>query len=74
MATTTTKPELPDDLPLVLRKKRVLALVGLSATTVYWLQKRGKFPMPVKLSERATGFLTSEIRAWLAERARERAA
>lgn len=61
-------------LPLVLRKKQVLAMVGLSASTVYTLQKAGKFPQPVKLSQRATGWLGRDIEDWLAAKVAERAA
>ena len=61
-------------LPLVLRKKQVLALIGLSASTVYTLQKQGDFPLPVKLSQRATGWLSADIENWLDKRAAERAA
>ena len=61
-------------LPLVLRKKQVLSLVGLSASTIYALEKAGAFPSPLKLSQRATGWLTSDIEHWLAAKAAERAA
>ena len=61
-------------LPLVLRKKQVLAMVGLSASTVYTMQKTGAFPRPIKLSQRTTGWLTSDIEHWLAVKAAERAA
>ena len=68
------KPIETHGLPLVLRKKQVLAMVGLSASTIYTLQKSGAFPEPLKLSERATGWLTSDIEHWLATKAAERAA
>jgi prophage regulatory protein len=60
--------------PLIMRKKQVLATVGLSASTVYQMQKAGKFPLPVKLSARATGWLSSDIEAWLTNKAEERVA
>ncbi len=59
---------------MILRKKQVLAMVGLSASTIYTLQKAGSFPLPVKLSQRATGWLTSDIENWLATKVAERAA
>ncbi|HEX7727470.1 MAG TPA: AlpA family phage regulatory protein [Terracidiphilus sp.] len=61
-------------LPMVLRKKQVLLMVGLSASTVYSLQKAGSFPQPIKLSQRTTGWLTSDIQQWLQMKAAERAA
>lgn len=60
--------------PLILRKKQVLAMVGLSASTIYALQKAGTFPQPLKLSLRATGWLTSDIESWLATKVAQRAA
>jgi prophage regulatory protein len=60
--------------PAILRKKQVVAMVGLSASTIYTLQKSGSFPPPVKLSVRAMGWLSADIEHWLAERAAERAA
>ena len=61
-------------LPLVLRKKQVLSLVGLSASTIYAMQKSGEFPQPLNLSQRAIGWLTSDIEGWLAAKIAERAA
>ena len=40
-----------------------------------WIRKmihQGKFPKPIKLGERATGFIEAEIDAWLAEKAAAR--
>jgi prophage regulatory protein len=34
--------------------------------------KEGKFPKPIKVGERATGFIEAEIDAWLSARAAER--
>jgi prophage regulatory protein len=72
--TKTSKSMDTTSFPQILRKKQVLSMVGLSASTVYVLQKAGKFPLPIKLSQRATGWLDSDITRWLADRAAERAA
>jgi len=64
----------PEPAPLILRRKQVLATVGLSASTVYQMQKAGKFPLPLKLSARATGWLSSDIAQWLTNKAGERVA
>jgi prophage regulatory protein len=74
MTNKVTQPIEKHHLPMILRKKQVLAMVGLSASTVYNLQKAGKFPLPVKLSERATGWLCADIEQWLADKVAERAA
>ena len=58
--------------PLIHRKKGVIALTGLSGTTIWRLTRRGKFPKPVRLSAGAVGWLDSEIQGWLAERAAAR--
>ncbi len=58
--------------PLVHRKKAVVTLTGLSATTLWRLTRRGEFPQPIRLSSGAVGWLDTEIRAWLAERAAAR--
>ena len=63
-------PEMPE--PIVHRKKAVVTLTGLSATTVWRLTRRGEFPQPIRLSPGAVGWLDSEIRAWLAQRAASR--
>ena len=54
--------------PLVHRKKAVVALTGLSATTLWRLTRRGEFPKPIRLSAGAIGWLDSEISAWLVHR------
>ena len=60
-------------MPLVLRKKQVLAMVGLSASTIYNLQKAGRFPQPIRLSERAAGWLGEDIENWVAAKVAESA-
>jgi prophage regulatory protein len=42
--------------------------VGLSGSSIYRLIQEGKFPPPIKLSERSSGWLESEIDQWLEER------
>ena len=58
--------------PLVHRKKAVVALTSMSATTLWRLTRRGEFPQPIRLSSGVVGWLDSEIMAWLAERAASR--
>lgn len=52
----------------ILRKPRVLAIVGLGNTSLYEATKRGDFPAPVKLGVRAVGWRRSDVEAWLASR------
>jgi prophage regulatory protein len=52
----------------VLRLPAVLAIVSLSRTTVYEKVSQGEFPKPFKLGDRAVGWLSSDIEAWIAAR------
>ena len=53
----------------ILRKPRVLAIIGIGNTSLYEAIKRGDFPAPVKLGQRAVGWRRSDIERWLATRA-----
>ena len=52
----------------IIRLPEVLKRTGVSRAT--WLLgcKAGRYPRPIKLTERAVGWLSSEIEAFLAER------
>lgn len=52
----------------ILKLLEVKNTVGLSGSSVYRLIQDGKFPPPIKLSERSSGWLKSEIEFWLQER------
>ena len=58
----------------ILRPKQTKEVVQLSMATMYRLAKdeESTFPKPIKLSEHASGWLESEIYAWLEERIAER--
>lgn len=58
----------------VITPKELCVKLGLSRTTLYELIKTGAFPRPIDLTPTGTrtGFLVSEIEAWLAERAAAR--
>ncbi len=46
----------------------VKTLTGLSRSTIYRQIQAGKFPAPIKLGERASGWRQSAIEAWLDSR------
>jgi len=46
----------------------VKSITGLSATTIYRLASLDKFPKPIKLGLRSSGWLGSEVDAWLEQR------
>ena len=49
----------------VLKAKQVAEEINVSVPQVYKLASKGTFPKPIKLGERGSGWLTSEIEAWL---------
>lgn len=59
-------------LPTILRLPEVLHTVGLSRPSLYRLMKAESFPLQVQLSPGAVGWLSTEIEAWVADRAAAR--
>jgi len=41
---------------------------GLSGSSIYRMAKAGTFPKPIKLGERSSGWIASEVDQWLNER------
>lgn len=52
----------------ILRLPEVLATVGTSRSFVYDQIRTGKFPKPIKLGSRASGWRLSDIEAWIESR------
>jgi len=52
----------------MLRLPLVRDRVSLGRSSIYAAIKKGTFPPPVRLSERAVAWVESEIEAWLASR------
>ena len=52
----------------IVRFPEVLKRVGLCRSRIYQLIEADKFPKPIKLSIRASGFIESEIDLWIEER------
>ena len=48
----------------IIRIREVIALTGLSRSSIYAAIKQGTFPAQIKLSIRSSGWLESEIIAW----------
>ena len=60
----------------ILRRKAVEARTGLSRSTIYDYIRAGRFPAPVRVGDRAVGWVASEVDSWLAaqvERSRSNA-
>jgi prophage regulatory protein len=56
----------------VYRRKELLELLGISATTLYAWIAQGRFPRPINLGANSVAWLQSEVDEYLQERARER--
>jgi prophage regulatory protein len=52
----------------ILRRPAVEERVGLSRATIYAKMADGSFPKPIRLSERAVGWKSDDIDAWLEAR------
>jgi len=52
----------------ILRIREVCALTGLSASTIYRLKRRDRFPDGIQLSPNAVGWLLEEVNAWITSR------
>lgn len=54
----------------VMRMPELTGYVGLSRASIYAMMARddGSFPRPIKLGERAVGWRSADIDAWLAAR------
>lgn len=52
---------------LILRRRQVEERTGLSRSTIYAGIAIGAFPAPIKLGQRAVGWLSTDIDAWLTE-------
>ena len=55
-------------IPEIYRLPEVVAICGLSRSTIYEMIGRGEFPAPVRLGARAVGWRRSDIEAWLDSR------
>ena len=55
----------------ILRLTDVIALTGLSRSTIYLRMVQGKFPKKINLGSRAVGWISSEVNEWIEERIRE---
>ena len=56
----------------ILRRDEVERATGLPRSTIYEKIAQGSFPKPIRLSERAVGWLETEIEAWQKARIAQR--
>ena len=53
----------------ILRFSQVQKKTGLCRSSIKNYARDGTFPAPIKLGNRAVGFIESEVNQWIAERA-----
>ena len=51
-----------------LRPRDVLTLIGVSRTTLWRMVRAGRFPAPVRITERSAGFLQETVESWMRSR------
>ena len=56
----------------VLKVRQVAEEINVSIPQVYKLASLGRFPKPIKLGERGSGWLRIEVDAWLQSRVEAR--
>lgn len=56
---------------IVLRWREVQARIPISRSHAHALAAQGRFPKPIKLGPRASGWIESELNQWLADRIAE---
>lgn len=57
-------------MPAIIRIEELEKRIGVRKSSIYALIRRGEFPAPVQLLDRASGWLDSDIDAWLKSRPR----
>ena len=62
--------ELP--MPKLKKLPEVRAITSLSRPHIYALIQKGEFPKPVKLSERSSAWVESEVQDWIDKKIAER--
>ena len=53
---------------LFIRIRQVTERTGLSRSTIYALAKSGQFPSPIKIGQRASAWLASDVDDWQKQR------
>ena len=49
----------------LLSLRQVIAMVGLTKSTIYRLMDAGDFPRPLKLGSRCVRWLVDDVNAWI---------
>lgn len=55
-------------LPVIVRMRDVMRMIGLSKPSIYRMIQQGSFPRSVPLGVAAVGWIRSDVERWIAER------
>ena len=56
----------------LIKLKTVIETTGVSRSHIYALAQKGQFPKPVKLTERSSAWVESEVQEWIDTRIAQR--
>ena len=56
----------------IIKLQEVTSMTSLCRTVIYERIKKGEFPPPISLGSRASGWIQSEIEAWIQKQINER--
>ena len=56
----------------IIRPQEAWTMVGFSRSTMYRLEAQGMFPRRIKIGPHASGYVYSEIEAWIKARIKQR--
>ena len=56
---------------VVIRRKKLLELIGVSAATQWRMEKAGLFPARRRLGKASVGWILSEVEEWINNRERK---
>lgn len=57
----------------ILRKPDLISMVRLSDTTIWRMERAGKFPKRIRLGGQSVGWFQHEVNSWLDQKAAARA-
>ncbi len=56
----------------LMKLRAVIETTGVSRSHIYALAQKGQFPKPVKLTERSSAWVASEVQEWIDTRIAQR--
>ena len=59
-------------MPILLKQLEVAAQTTLKRSHMYALIQKGEFPKPIKLSERSSAWVESEVNEWIESKIQQR--